>query len=112
MSEPLQMWHDLLAILPSHFASTCRDHQKRLRVQLDLAKQASELAQEQSRMLNRVDMHKTLQAVSMIVRSLSLAYFFPAQLRLPDQKDLMFAREMVIHQAHSCASSCVHGAMD
>ena len=47
-----------------HLPLHCRDRTKRLHEQLELAKQAAELVKEQSRMLNRVELHKTLQAVS------------------------------------------------
>ena len=40
-----------------------RDHTKRLRVQLQLAKEAQQLANQQSRLLNRVELNKTLQSV-------------------------------------------------
>ena len=51
--DPTMRWHGIF-----------REHSKRLREQLGLAKQARQLAQEQSRMLNRVDLNKLMQSVS------------------------------------------------
>ena len=41
----------------------CRETTKRLKQQLKLATEALDLSRDQSRMLNRVDLNKSLQAV-------------------------------------------------
>ena len=52
-----------LQMLNLFHVNLCRETTKRLKQQLKLATEALDLSRDQSRMLNRVDLNKSLQAV-------------------------------------------------